>query len=107
MSFKRDSRNTIVGACRAVGLKVTLTPDKIEVDSSNWHTAAWLLKFQPTNGYWSVYPWNEFPFDYVGVNSSDGGEWGRAICSIRNMTQVVKFCDSVVTLYELRARRKD
>lgn len=71
----------------------------LEIDHSAWHSVAYKIK-KNSSGYLQVHPWE---------NMDDNGnyEYGRAIYSLRTMSDVAKFCALLVQSNEMRAKKKE
>lgn len=65
-----------------------------------WNSVAYEIK-ENRVGYLQVHQWEE------SSENNDDGKYGRAVYSLRSITDVVKFCSILLASSSLRAKRRD
>jgi len=67
------------------------------IDVDKYHSVAFQIR-ENSSGYLQVHQWE-------GENESENGEWGRAVYSIRNISDVIQFCSIILSSSKIYARR--
>lgn len=65
-----------------------------------WNSVAYKIN-ENRAGYLQVHQWEE------GTEKDENGVYGRAVYSLRNVTDVVQFCNILLASSALRAKRRD
>ena len=66
-----------------------------EIYTDQWHSVAFQIK-ENSAGYLQVHQWEE---------DDDDGQYGRAIYSLRTLSDVIRFCHILISSLNLRAKR--
>lgn len=72
---------------------------KIQIYLDGWHTVAFEIRENST-GYLQVHPWES-------VDENDDGRYGRAVYSLRSVSDVIQFCSIIISSSNIRAKRKE
>jgi len=67
------------------------------IDVDKYHSVSFLVK-ENSSGYLQVHQWES-------MNESEEGEWGRAVYSLRTISDVIQFCSIVLSSSRIYARR--
>lgn len=79
--------------------KVNEGNKKFQVYLAGWHTVAFEIK-ENSAGYLQAHQWEP-------DNEQDYGRYGRAVYSLRSVSDVIQFCSIMISSSAIRARRKD
>ncbi len=71
---------------------------KFQIYIDRWNAVAFEIYNNKSSGYIEVSQWEG--------NSEDNAIYGRSVYSIRNYSDVVNFCNILISSAKLRARRK-
>lgn len=72
---------------------------KIQLYLDGWHTVAFEIR-QNSKNYLQVHPWES-------VDENDDGRYGRAVYSLRSVSDVIQFCSIIISSSKIRAKRKE
>ena len=70
---------------------------EFSIDVNKYHHVAYLVK-ENSSGYLQVHQWEN-------VNENESGEWGRAVYSLRSISDVIQFCSILLSSTQIYARR--
>lgn len=73
------------------------TEKEFSIDVNKFHHVAYLVK-ENSSGYLQIHQWEN-------VNNSETGEWGRAVYSLRSISDVIQFCSILLISTQIYARR--
>mgnify|MGYP000267585855 CR=1 FL=1 len=79
------------------GFSVDGNVNSFMIDVDRYHSVAYYVQ-QNNSGYLQVHQW-----EYN--NTTGDGDWGRAIYSLRSLSDVVSFCSIILISSQLYARR--
>lgn len=78
-------------------LVVEGTQNEFTIDVNKYHHVAYLVKIN-SSGYLQVHQWEN-------ANENANGEWGRAVYSLRSLSDVINFCSILLISTQIYARR--
>jgi hypothetical protein len=73
------------------------TENEFSIDVNKYHHVAYLVKIN-SSGYLQIHQWEN-------ANDSSEGEWGRAVYSLRCLSDIIQFCSIVLMSTQIYARR--
>ena len=72
---------------------------KTQLYLDGWHTVAFEIRENST-GYLQAHPWES-------VDENGDGRYGRAVYSLRSVSDVIQFCSIIISSSKIRAKRKE
>ncbi len=78
-------------------LEVDGSDNEFSIDVNKFHHVAYLVK-KNSSGYLQIHQWEN-------ANESENGEWGRAVYSLRCLSDIIQFCTILLCSTNIYARR--
>ncbi len=79
------------------GFEIEGDGKEFSITKDQWHSVAFLVK-ENSAGYLQVHQWED-------IKDLEDGDWGRAVYSLRSITDVIQFCNIVKMSVEIHAKR--
>ncbi|WP_392552939.1 hypothetical protein RHO14_03480 [Orbus wheelerorum] len=100
MASNTELIKIIKDVATAQNYEITGSDKEFDVCIERWNAVSFLIR-ENGSGYLEVHQWEPIP----GIKSH--GQYGRAVYSLRSVSDVIQFCSIMISSSAIRAKRKE